>query len=65
MIARRDADCPGEPGSGMTKAKAKAKSRGKKTTGSAMGSEKQVDLDGLRRKIANLVGGKALWKAIR
>jgi len=25
-----------------------------------MGSGKQVDLDGLRRKIANLVGGKAL-----
>jgi hypothetical protein len=44
----------------MTKAKTKAKSRGKKTTGSAMGSGKQVDLEGLRRKIANLVGGKAL-----
>lgn len=45
---------------GMTKAKAKTKSRGKKPTGSAMGSGKQVDLDGLRRKIANLVGSKAL-----
>jgi hypothetical protein len=44
----------------MTKAKAKAKSRGEKKTGSAMGSGKQVDLDGLRRKIANHVGAKAL-----
>jgi hypothetical protein len=49
-----------ELGLGITKAKSKAKSRGKKPTGSAMGSGKQVDMDGLRRKITNLVGGKAL-----
>jgi hypothetical protein len=49
-----------ELGFSMAKTKAKAKSRGEKKTGSALGSGKQVDMDGLRRKIANHVGGKAL-----
>jgi hypothetical protein len=44
----------------MAKGKAKAKSRAGKTTGSATGLGKQLDLDALRRKIANCVGAKAL-----
>jgi hypothetical protein len=44
----------------MTKGKAKAKSQAGKTTRSATGSGKQLDLDALRRKIANRVGAKAL-----
>jgi len=55
-----DVEDPGELGFGMTKGKTKAKGRGNKATVSTTGSGKQVDLDALRRKIANLVGNKAL-----
>ena len=44
----------------MTKGKTKAQSRRDKATGSVTGSGKQVDLDALRRRIANCVGAKAL-----